>query len=234
MPTRPPLPAVKDANILFLDFETGGLSPRTTDVIEVGCVLTDPTGRTVLEEFEARVVPTRPVEPDAARINGYNAEKWAAEGVPLLTAMTRVLQLATGAVMCCHNAPFDKAFLDASLVTTRQRWTGRYHTYCTVALATPLLRRGMVENTKLDTLARFFGVDQGEPHRAISDARACRGVFLKLADICDPAIEAYAARKTAAAAALSKDANQVTQVLPDGTVVGDPPLTKGVDLGTGY
>ena len=210
MPVRPPLPAVKDANILFLDFETGGLSPRTTDVIEVGCVLTDPTGRTILEEFETRVVPTRPVEDAAARINGYNAEKWAAEGVPLLTAMTRVLWLADGAIMCCHNTSFDKAFLDASLVATRQKWTGRYHTLCTVAMASPLLRRGLVENTKLDTLARYFGVDQGEPHRAMSDARTCRGVFLKMADIFDPAVEAYAARKAAAAAEI-----QVTEVMPD-------------------
>lgn len=234
MPTRPSLPAVKDANILFLDFETGGLSPRTTDVIEVGCVLTDPSGRTVLEEFETRVIPTRPVEAEAARINGYDPELWARTGVPLLTAMVRVLQIADQAVMCCHNAPFDVSFRDAALATTRQRWTGRYHTYCTVALATPLLRRGLIKDTKLPTLADYFQVDQGEPHRAMSDARTCRGVFLRLADIFDPAIEAYAARKTAAAAALSKDADQVTQVLSDGTVVGDPPLTKGVDLGTGY
>jgi DNA polymerase-3 subunit epsilon len=194
-PSYQPLPHVKDANILFLDTETGGLSAARTDIIEIGCVLTDPSGRDVIEEWETKVVPTRPVEPDAARINGYVAEKWAAEGVPLATAMAKVLAMAKGAVMCCHNAPFDKGFLDAALSTCRQRWTGRYHTLCTVSLAQPFLRRGLVADVKLETLARYFGVGHSDAHRALPDAKTCREVYLKMQDILEPAIDAYAASR---------------------------------------
>jgi len=199
MSIRPSLPHVKDANILFLDTETGGLSASRTDIIEIGCVLTDPSGREVIEEWETLVVPTRPVEPDAARINGYDAEKWAAEGVPLATAMVKVLGMARGAVMCCHNAPFDKAFVEAALATCRQRWTGRYHTLCTVSIAQPFLRRGLVNDVKLETLARYFGVDHDGAHRALPDAKTCRAIYLAMQDILESAIDAYAARRASAA-----------------------------------
>lgn len=193
--TRPSLPHVKDANILFLDTETGGLSPSTTDIIEIGCVLTDPTGRKVIEEWETRVIPTRPVEPKAASINGYNAEKWAAEGVPLATAMVRVLGLARDAVMCCHNIAFDKSFVEAALSLCRQRWTGRYHSLCTQSLAQPFLRKGLVQDVKLETLARYFGIEHSNAHRALPDARTCRAVYLAMQDILEPAIDAYAASR---------------------------------------
>lgn len=197
MPIRQSLPHVKDANILFLDTETGGLSASTTDIIEFGCVLTDPTGRTVIEEWEAKVVPTRPVEPRAAEVNGYVAEKWAAEGIPLATAMAKVLEMARGAVMCCHNAPFDKAFVEAALALCRMRWTGRYHTLCTVSIAQPFLRRGLVPDVKLETLAPFFGVPHGNAHRALPDAQTCRGVYLAMMNVLEPAIDAFAAGRAA-------------------------------------
>ncbi len=192
---RPSLPHVKDANILFLDTETGGLSASRTDIIEIGCVLTDPTGRTVLEEWEALIVPTRPVEPEAARINGYDAVKWAAEGTTLAKAMVKVLGMASGAVMCCHNAPFDKAFVEAALTACQMRWTGRYHTLCTVSIAQPFLRRGLVNDVKLETLARFFGVPASGAHRALPDAKTCRGVYLAMMDVIEPAIDAFAASR---------------------------------------
>lgn len=197
MPTRPSLPHVKDANILFLDTETGGLSATKTDIIEIGCVLTDPTGRTVIEEWEAMVVPTRPVELEAARINGYNAEKWATEGITLAKAMVQVLGMARGAVMCCHNAPFDKAFVEAALAACQMRWTGRYHTLCTVSIAQPFLRRGLVNDVKLETLAKFFDVPASNAHRALPDARTCRGVYLAMMDVVEPAIGAFAERRRA-------------------------------------
>lgn len=46
----------------------------------------------------------------------------------------------------------------------------------------PLFMHGQVPDLKLGTLARYFEVDPGEAHTAPSDARACRGIFLKLMD----------------------------------------------------
>ena len=76
-----PRPArLRDYNLFFFDAETGGLNPIEADMVEVACVLTDPTGETVLDEYCAKVLPKKPVHPRAAAVNGYSAEKWAGEG----------------------------------------------------------------------------------------------------------------------------------------------------------
>lgn len=185
------LPALKDTNLLFLDTETGGLNPRDHDLVSVACILTDPSGQTVLEEWDTKVYPMKPVDPEAARINGYTKEAWANDAVHAGPAMVKVLQMARGAMMVCHNVPFDKSFIEAAMSINRQRWTGRYHTVDTVALAMPLLRAGLIENVKLETLTAYFGVEHVK-HRALGDAKACREVFLRLQAIYGPAIDEHA------------------------------------------
>jgi DNA polymerase III alpha subunit (gram-positive type) len=189
-------PAVRECNLLFLDVETGGLSAADRDIVEIACVLTDPTGMTILAEYVSKVLPTNPVDAQAAAINGYDQEKWAAEAVSLNTAMVKVLELARNAVMSCHNSPFDKAFIDAALRRCSMRWTGNYHTLDTCALSRPLLLAGLVDNVKLETMTKFFGIDH-EAHRALGDVHACRQVYLRLMEIYGPAIATFAAQHTA-------------------------------------
>jgi DNA polymerase-3 subunit epsilon len=192
-------PAIQDCNILFLDFETGGLSARDHDIVEAAYVLTDPTGKTVLSEWSSKVLPVRPVEPAAARVNGYSAEKWAsANAVPLDTAMVHILGAARDSMLACHNVPFDKSFLEAAMYARAQRWPGSYHSIDTCSLAVPLLRNGLVQNVKLTTLTSYFNIEHGEAHSALSDARACRQVFLRLMEIYGPGL-----KKLAEAAGLS-------------------------------
>ncbi len=190
------LPALKDTNLLFLDTETGGLDPRDHDLVSVACILTDPTGRTVLEEWDTKVYPTKPVHPKAAAVNGYTKEAWENQAVHVGPAMVKVLQMLNGAMMVCHNTPFDKAFIESALWVNRQKWTGRYHTMDTMVMAMPLLRAGLIENIKLETLTAYFGIEHVK-HRALGDARACREVFLRLQEIYDPAVAAHARERAA-------------------------------------
>lgn len=190
---RPPL---KNCNLIFLDFETGGLSASTCDPTEVACILTDPSGKTVLDEYVAKVLPTRPVEPKAAAINGYSAEKWAAEGaIPFERALVRVLGMARDAMLTCHNTPFDKAFLEYGIAKHRMQWPSTYHSNDTMALAAPLRNMGLVDNVRLTTLSLYFGIEHEDAHSALSDARACRELYLRLMDIYTPAVQAFAASR---------------------------------------
>lgn len=175
-------------SLLFLDFETGGLSPTTADVVEVACILTDPSGRDVREEYVAKVVPTRPVDPQAAAINGYSAEKWASEAIPFEQALVKVLGMARNTMLACHNTPFDKAFLDAGLVKHKMRWPGSYHSIDTVSLSMPLLRMGLVENVKLVTLTAALGIAHEGAHTALADVRACRELYLRLMAVYGPGL----------------------------------------------
>lgn len=187
-----PRPALMDHNLLFLDFETGGLLPTVADVVEVACILTDPSGKTVLAEYVAKTFPQKPVASEAAAINGYSVEKWASEAIPMNHALVKVLTLAKDTMMACHNTPFDKSFLDMAIATHKMRWPGSYHTLDTVSLAMPLLRAGLVPNVKLATMTAFFGIPHEDAHTAMSDARACRALYLRLMEIYGPGIAALA------------------------------------------
>lgn len=192
-------PALKDHYLLFLDFETGGLSATTHDIVEVACVLTDPSGKTVISEYVAKTLPRRPVDPQAAAVNGYTVEKWAAEAVQPEHAIIKVLGMARDTMLCCHNTPFDKSFLEVALSTYKMRWPGSYHSLDTVSLAMPLLRAGLVPNVKLVTLTEFFGIPHDNAHSALADVRACREVFLRLMEIYGPGIQAFSKSRAAAA-----------------------------------
>lgn len=178
----PPRPAMKDCNLFFFDCETGGLNPAVADMVEVACIVTDPSGQHVLNEYSAKVIPKKPVDPGAARINGYTTEKWASEAIDLDIAMVKMLGLGRDSVFVAHNTPFDWSFFEMAMAQRSQRWNGDYHKIDTVALATPLLKAGHVPNLKLVTLSAHFGIEH-EAHRAMGDARACREVYLKLMEM---------------------------------------------------
>lgn len=179
MPRRP----LREYNRFFFDCETGGLEPSEADMVEVAVVLTDPSGKNVLEEFSAKVFPKKPVHPKAAAVNGYTAEKWASEAVELDGPMIKMLTMARDAIFISHNTPFDWSFFNAAMAQRQQRWPSDYHKVDTVALATPLLQFGLVENLKLVTIVNHFGFEQESAHSALSDARDCRRIYLKLMEI---------------------------------------------------
>lgn len=183
---RPPL---RECNLFFFDSETGGFDATKHDMVEVAAIITDPTGKTVIEEYSAKVLPKRPVDPQAAAVNGYSSEKWAAEGIELSHAMAKMIAMARNARFVAHNAPFDWAFFEAAMKQNYQRWPGDYHRIDTVALAEPLLRHGFVDNVKLASLVQFFGVKHENAHTALADVRACREVYLKLMECYEPMVE---------------------------------------------
>ena len=181
----PPRPPIDEMNLFFFDSETGGLNPATTDMIDVAVILTDPTGKTVLDEYNTKVKPVRPVEPGAAAVNGYTQEKWAS-AISLDEAMFRLLKMARNARFVAHNAAFDWGYVEMALAKRMMRWPGDYHRICTMMLAEPLLHAKIVPNAKLVTLSSYFGVPHEDAHTALADARACRGVYLKLMEIYAP------------------------------------------------
>jgi DNA polymerase III alpha subunit (gram-positive type) len=171
---------MKDCNLFFFDSETGGLSHVDNDMVEVACIVTDPTGDRVLHEYVAKVFPLKPVDAKAAEINGYSKEKWATEAVDIDTAMVKMLGIARDSVFISHNTPFDWAFFQTAMACRGARWPGDYHKVDTVALATPFLKAGLIENLKLATIASFFNVPHENQHSALGDVRACRGIYLEM------------------------------------------------------
>lgn len=175
-----PRPLMKDCNLFFFDSETGGLNHIDHDMVEVACLVTDPSGEKVITEYSAKVFPKKPVDPGAAAVNGYSAEKWASEAVDIDTAMVTMLGHGRDSVFVAHNTPFDWGFFSAAMAARGARWGGDYHKVDTCALAMPFLKAGLVPNVKLATMADYFGIEHENAHSALGDARACRGIYVAM------------------------------------------------------
>jgi len=184
-----PRPAFNEMNLFFFDSETSGLNPYRHEMIEVAYLITDATGKKVIKEYSAKVMPTKPVEPDAAAINGYTPEVWAKEAIPIDHAFTDMLAVARDTMLVGQNIYFDWSFLEVALIKRGARWPGSYYKIDTAALAIPLVRAGIIPNIKLSTLSNFFKVPHENAHTALADVKACKGVYVKLMELYYPITE---------------------------------------------
>jgi len=190
-----PRPAIPDHNLFFFDCETGGLKVGVNEILEVSCIVTDPSALRVLKKYTAKVRPVHPdrVDPKAAAINGYTPQVWEKEAIPLDDAMVSMLSMARDSIFVAHNAPFDWGFFEHAMSVRGQRWPGDYHRVDTCALAWPLLRAGKVPSVKLQTLVDYFGIVNEAAHRASGDVEACRQLYVKLMEMFMPAVDPSAA-----------------------------------------
>jgi DNA polymerase III epsilon subunit-like protein len=97
------------------------------------------------------------------------------------------VRFAGDAVLVAHNAPYDVSMLLVPLVRTRDR--SGLEPPGNLVLDTCTLARSTfpgAPNYRLGTVAKTLGVEHGQAHRALSDVRACKDVFLKILDKCGP------------------------------------------------
>ena len=101
--------------LVAVDVETTGLSAIHGDrICEVGIVSAQ-DGQ-VLETYQTLVNPQRSISPGAARVNGLRDED-VCHAPRFEEIADQVLERVDGAVLVCHNAPFDLGFLEAMAET---------------------------------------------------------------------------------------------------------------------
>ena len=77
----------------------------------------------------------------------------------------------------CHNASFDYSFLLAACIKCGISPI-RNGIIDTLKLARQKLRG--IENYKLSTLAKHFGISEAQEHRALSDCKITYGIYINL------------------------------------------------------
>lgn len=162
--------------ISVVDVETTGLSPWGNDrIVEIAVVLMSPDG-TIHQEYETLVNPDRDLGP--SRIHHITAgEILHAPKFPDIAGDVAEL-LSRTYILAGHNVSFDRNFL----IKEYQR-VGITMPDLPVLCTCQLLGR----NNLAACCKEFDVVFEGEPHRAISDARATASLVQRLiAD--DPAI----------------------------------------------
>ena len=157
---------------VYLDTETIGLDPGRDELLEIAIV--DDQGKTLINTL---IRPQRRRQwQKAQRIHGITPKDVL--GAPMLVdVLPDVVAAVSGARLVIYNAAFDLGFLPgvvgsaAALVDCcMEAFAAAYDDYSDY--------HGDYHWQSLDTAARYVGHDwQGNAHRALSDALACRAVW---------------------------------------------------------
>jgi superfamily I DNA/RNA helicase/DNA polymerase III epsilon subunit-like protein len=169
-----------------LDIETTDRNVETAEVVEIAAVRVR-DGR-IVETFNSLVKPTGEIPAAAVDVHGIrNADVSMAP--PFQDIWPKVVAFCGDDIVVAHNGyAFDFRILDRTVRALGKRFD--LCTYDSLPLARDLFRT----SRKLSELARVLGVDAGQSHRALDDARTLAGVFLELGDL-----KVERARKTALA-----------------------------------
>ena len=164
--------ALDEASYVVFDLETTGSSAGKGGAITELGALKVVRGE-VVEEFATLVNPDRKIEPFVARLTGIT-DRMVADAPPISEVMPLFERFVEGSVLVGHNVHFDCSFVHAA----REGLPLPNPVLDTLKLARCLVPG--LGRYRLSSLASHFGVRAMPNHRALSDAAATAGVFLKL------------------------------------------------------
>jgi DNA polymerase-3 subunit epsilon len=155
---------------------TGGSTSHGHRLTEVAAVRVR-EGR-IVDRFASLVNPERPIPREITRLTGIT-DAMVARAPTFERIAPALLEFLGTSVIVAHNAPFDRAFLDAEL---RRAYGRRLASpfVCTVQLSRRVVPG--LKSYRLDALAGHFGVLIANRHRALGDAEATGEVFCRLLD----------------------------------------------------
>ncbi len=163
----------KKAEFVVVDTETTGRDPKMADLLEIGAVKIK-AGK-VVDRWSTFVDPGRSIV--GHQMHGITDKEIKGAPTPK-DAAAQLLKFAGDAVLVGHNVGFDLGFLEEAIGGGFRFETGQY--LDTLVLA----REGYpdwAESYKLGDLARFFGIELKDAHRALPDAEATAQLLLTFA-----------------------------------------------------
>lgn len=158
-------------DIVALDLETTGLDPKKDAIIEIGAVRFN--GRRVVAEWSSLINPGRPIPPFITQLTGIT-DQMVLRAPPIKAVLSDLTDFIQELPVLGHNVSFDLDFL------RRHRILKSNDQLDTYELASVLMPNAGRYN--LGALAQAMNVPLPATHRALDDAHATRGVFLRLYD----------------------------------------------------
>jgi DNA polymerase-3 subunit epsilon/ATP-dependent DNA helicase DinG len=156
-------------SIVALDIETTGLDAEKDAVIEIGAVRFK--GHRVESEWSTLVHPGRRIPPFITQLTGIT-DQMVIQSPSIRDVLPDLTRFVGEAPILGHNVRFDLSFLRKQGVLKKNT---TLDTYEMAAVLVPNAGR-----YNLGALAQALGVPYPATHRALDDARATRGVFLRL------------------------------------------------------
>jgi DNA polymerase III epsilon subunit family exonuclease len=163
-----------ELDLVFFDLETTGGNPSNSMIIEIAAIKHS-QGREVAR-FETLVNPKRRIPRIVQEITGISQDMVRAAPV-IEEVMGDFLNFIGDSVLVAHGAICDVAFIKHG---AREYVDKPFHNYylCTHLMVTNLLPD--LPSKTLSGVAKIFGVEVIDAHRAMADAELTRDVFLGL------------------------------------------------------
>lgn len=149
--------------LVFVDLETTGANFANDRIIEIGLIEVDENGA---REWSALVNPECSISNFITGLTGIDSSM-VASASKFEELAPQVLEKLRGRIFIAHNARFDYGFLKREF--KRLGIDFRAPTLCTVKLSRKLFPEHHRHN--LDTLVERHGLNVGDRHRALADAR---------------------------------------------------------------
>jgi DNA polymerase-3 subunit epsilon len=168
--------------LAFIDIETTGVDPTRDEIIDIAVMRVDPITLAAEGWFESKVAPSPDVvvDPEAAALNGFDAEDWA-DAPEIGSVLPCLARFIEGCQIVGHNPAFDWAFLSAAFRRFHLRRPDvGHHLIDTASLAWPLLRFGLVSSLSLNHLCEHYGISNAGEHHALEDVVRTYQLFLRL------------------------------------------------------
>ncbi len=160
-----------------VDIETTGLSPYRHKITEIAAVRIDEDCN-VLEEFQTLINPECNIPSFITRLTGITNDMVKDQPV-INDAIPKFLEFMKDDIFIAHNASFDHRFLKANAENIGKSLLNT--TLCTRKLANRLLYDN-IASKKLGCICDYYGINNNQAHRAMSDVKATVDVFKNFKD----------------------------------------------------
>lgn len=164
----------RDTTWIAFDTETTGRYPVESEICEIAAVKWK-DGKEI-DSFQSLVKPSKKMGQEVIRIHGITNEM-VADAPSIGPVLRDFKKFIEGGTLLAHHAQFDLGFIAYQMEDCEIDLPSE------LTICTSLLAQGNVPETpnhRLQTLVAHYGVDPGQAHRALDDARACLLVGLRI------------------------------------------------------
>lgn len=152
----------KNISFVVLDIETDGLDEKTNKIIEIGALKTD-----TKEEFHKLIKIDSKLPGKIIELTGIKDEDLK-NGEDIVTALKELKEFIGDRDIVGYGVKFDIKFINRNLkVNNLERLTNRSWDLLDFVKR----EKTFLENYKLETVLKSYGIDKIVPHRALKDVK---------------------------------------------------------------
>lgn len=157
---------------VIFDIETTGFGARTDKIIEIGAVKV--VDGEITDRFSTFINPKVPIPADIEALT-HITDDMVMSYPEIDVILPQFLEFCKDCILVAHNASFDTGFISAKAEELSLAYD--FTVVDTVGLARILLPN--LSKYKLNVVAKELGISLENHHRAVDDAEATAGIYLK-------------------------------------------------------